>query len=137
MNTPARNTFIGPNFAVVLVVSWLSVRGILWITKALFFQEAGLTWHASFVDGLLGVFCISLAIQLSVGVVGVSVPVIIMLMLHVGMHLHRWVVIDPHSWWAISTLQRLQIVFESGISLVLACLLLFFPPGKIHQPCQE
>ena len=127
LNTPTNTDPARLNFASALVVSWLSVRGALWIVEALFFQDPGFSWQAALVDGLLGVFCISLALQLWWGIPGVSMPVIVMLMMHFGIHLHRWVILDPHSWWGISTLQRLQIVFESGISLLLIMLLIFVP----------
>jgi len=121
---------------IVLVVSWLAVRGIFWILDALFFHEPGFSWQAALIDGLLGVFCISLALQLWWGITGVTIPVVIMLMMHFGIHVHRWAVLDPHGWWAISTPQRLQVVFESGISLLLILLLIFFPrPGE--QPAAQ
>ncbi|MEC9476823.1 MAG: hypothetical protein VX764_07290 [Planctomycetota bacterium] len=137
MNNPANTARSSPSFVIVLVVSWLSVRGIFWILDALFFQEPGFGWQAALIDGLLGIFCFSLALQLWCGITGVTVPVIIMLMMHIGIHVHRWAVLDPHGWWAISTIQRLQVVFESGISLLLITLLIFFPRPRGQFAAQE
>ena len=137
MNTHPKPLSTRPGFVITLVVSWLTVRGLLWIAEALFFQEPNLSWHASLVDGLLGIFCISLAIQLWIGISGVLLPVVIMLAMHFGIHIYRWAIIDPHSWWTISTLQRLQVVFESGISLLLIHLLIFFPRPKALPVSQK
>ncbi|MGE4618829.1 MAG: hypothetical protein AAEJ04_03360 [Planctomycetota bacterium] len=106
-------------FTEILVASWLTIRGLLWLTEALFFQEAGLSWHASLVDGLLGIFCISLATQLWLGIAGVWIPILLMLIMHLAIHIHRWAIIDAPGWWAISTSERIQVIFESGVVLLL------------------
>lgn len=107
------------SFTEILVGSWLVIRGLLWLVEAVAFQEPGLSWHASLVDGLLGVFCISLAAQLWLGVAGVWIPILLMLLMHLAIHIHRWVIIDAPGWWTLSTPQRLQIIFESGVVLLL------------------
>ncbi|MGE4632540.1 MAG: hypothetical protein AAEJ47_05840 [Planctomycetota bacterium] len=137
MNIQQESHPIRPGLVSTLVVSWLAVRGLLWISAGLFFPETGYTWHTSLVDGLLGIFCISLAIQFWLGIAGVRLPVIIMLLMHIGIHLYRWAILDPAGWWAISTAQRLQVIVESGVVLVLITLLMFASQSSRQLSRQE
>ena len=130
MNIQQESPSIRPTFITTLVVSWLTIRGLLWISEALFFPETGYTWHASLIDGLLGLFCISLAVQFWIGIVGIRLPVVIMLLMHFGIHLYRWAILDPSGWWTITTMQRLQVIFEASVSMMLIGLLVLVP--RLH-----
>lgn len=137
MNIQQVSPSIRPAFITTLVVSWLTIRGLLWISEALFFPETGYTWHASLIDGLLGLFCISLAVQFWIGIVGIRLPVVIMLLMHFGIHLYRWAILDPSGWWTITTMQRLQVIFEASVSMVLIGLLVLVPRLHVIQSVQK
>lgn len=109
----------------LLAAGWLSVRGGFWIFSAFSSLDTALRWQSQFTDALLGVFCILLAAQLFFGTPGVRVPAVLLFLLHTSIQVHRWAILDPSGWSALSTSQRLQIILDGGFSALLAFLLIF------------
>jgi hypothetical protein len=66
-----------------------------------------------------------LAVQLFFGTPGVRVPAVLLFLLHTSIQVHRWAILDASGWSALSTSQRLQIIFDGGISALLAFLLIW------------
>ncbi len=116
---------VGTRRIALLAAGWLTVRGGFWIFSAFSSLDTALRWQSQLTDVLLGVFCILLAAQLFFGTPGVRVPAILLFLLHTSIQVHRWAILDPSGWSALSTSQRLQIILDGGVSALLAFLLTF------------
>jgi len=116
----------GTRGIALIAAGWLSVRGGFWIFSAVSSLDTALRWQSQFTDALLGVFCIVLAAQLFFGTPGVRVPAILLFLLHTSIQVHRWAILDASGWSALSTSQRIQIIFDGGISALLGFLLIFY-----------
>jgi hypothetical protein len=115
----------GTRGIALIAAGWLSVRGGFWIFSAVSSLDTALRWQSQLTDALLGVFCILLAVQLFFGTPGVRVPAVLLFLLHTSIQVHRWAILDASGWSALSISQRLQIIFDGGISALLAFLLIF------------
>ena len=116
----------GTRGIALIAAGWLSVRGGFWIFSAVSSLDTALRWQSQLTDALLGVFCILLAVQLFFGTPGVRVPAVLLFLLHTSIQVHRWAILDASGWSALSISQRLQIIFDGGISALLAFLLIFY-----------
>jgi len=104
----------------LIAAGWLLARGLLWVYSA-FFPPLDVVYQmVRLTNGLLGGFCVLLALQLIYRIPGARVPAIAILLLHSALHIHRWAVIDAAGWWATTTAVRLQIIFEGGVATFIA-----------------
>ena len=127
-----------PARIITLVASgWLLTRGVVWIFEAIFSGPS--EFHPPFrlTDIVLGSFCILLSLQLLFRAPGARFPAIIVLFLHAALLIHRFAILDASSWWQLSQVDRLQVIFETGISSLLAiglCVATFLAKSaRIHH----
>ncbi|MBT6452404.1 MAG: hypothetical protein HOK60_05290 [Planctomycetes bacterium] len=104
----------------LVAAGWLLTRGAVWIFEAIFSGPSELHPPLRLTDIVLGSFCILLSLQLLFRAPGARFPAIIVLFLHAALLIHRFAILDASSWWKLSQTDRLQVIFETGISSLLA-----------------
>jgi hypothetical protein len=104
----------------LVAAGWLLTRGAVWIFEAIFSGPSELHPPLRLTDIVLGSFCILLSLQLLFRAPGARFPAIIVLFLHAALLIHRFAILDASSWWKLSQADRLQVIFETATSSLLA-----------------
>ena len=106
----------------------------MWIFEAIFSGPSEFHPSLRLTDIVLGSFCILLSLQLLFRAPGARFPAIIVLFLHAALLIHRFAILDASSWWTQSQTDRLQVIFETGISSLLAiglCIAVFLARAEL------
>jgi hypothetical protein len=104
----------------MVAAGWLLTRGAVWIFEETFSGPSEFPPPIRLTDIVLGSFCILLSLQLLFRAPGARFPAIIVLFLHAALLIHRFAILDASSWWKLSQADRLQVIFETATSSLLA-----------------